>query len=117
MVVGANGPLAELLEKVPQAVIDSFTPEQRFALWNAVKPVAWRKHPINIRLTAPFIGGRFFVTVVGGLERRGTERIVRDRAAHPLATTSNVLFMLAVGGAFYLVAVLGMFAFSNLLVF
>jgi len=112
-----SGPLDELLANIPQPVIDSFTPEQRAALWNAAKPVSWRKHPINIRITFPFVGGRYFVTVVGGLERRGLDRIDRDRKLHPLRTAGNVLFMLGVGGAFYLAAVVGMFAFSNLIEF
>jgi len=117
MGVDAYGPLAELLEKVPRAVAGSFTPEQLAALRNAVQPATWRKHPINIRVTLPFIGRRFFITLVGGQEHRGTDRILRERTANPLGTPTNILFMLGVGGAFYLVAVLGMFAFSNLIVF
>ncbi len=112
-----NGPLDELLSNIPQPIIDSFTPEQRAALWNAAKPVSWRKHPINIRITFPFMSQRYFVTVVGGSERRGLDRIVRDRSMHPLRTAGNVLFMLGVGGAFYLAAVIGMFTFSNLIEF
>lgn len=112
-----NGPLDELLANIPQPVIDTFTPEQRAALWNAAKPVSWRKHPINIRITFPFMGNRYFVTVVGGYERRGLDRIERDRKMHPLRTAGNVLFMLGVGGAFYLAAVIGMFTFSNLIEF
>ncbi len=112
-----SGPLDELLANIPEAVIESFTPDQRAALWNAAKPVSWRKHPINIRITFPFVGGRYFVTIVGGFERRALDRIVRDRKMHPLRTAGNVLFMLGVGGAFYLAAVIGMFVFSNLIEF
>ncbi|CAA7614046.1 conserved hypothetical protein [Candidatus Terasakiella magnetica] len=112
-----GGPLDTLLSNLPEDVIESFTPEQRAALWNAAKPVSWRKHPINIRITFPFVGGRYFVTIVGGFERRALDRIDRDRRMHPLRTAGNVLFMLGVGGAFYMAAVVGMFVFSNLIEF
>ena len=111
MGVNGYGPLADQLEKVPQAVAETFTSEQLAALRNAVKPFTWRKHPINIRITLPFFGRRFFLTLVGGLEHRGSDRIVRERTANPLGTPSNILFMLGVGGVFW------MFAFSNLIVF
>jgi hypothetical protein len=74
----ASGPLDELLANIPQEVIESFTPEQRTALWNAAKPVTWRKHPINIRVTFPFIGGRSLITVVGDLTAScATARCIR----------------------------------------
>lgn len=109
--------LEALLANLPDGVIESFTAEQRAALWNAAKPISWRKHPINIRITFPFFGGRYFVTIVGGFERRSVDRIDRDRHMHPLRTAGNVLFMLGVGGAFYLAAVIGIFVFSNLIEF
>lgn len=109
--------LEALLANLPEDVIASFTPDQRAALWNAAKPISWRKHPINIRITFPFFGHRHFVTIVGGHERRSMDRIDRDRAMHPLRTAGNVLFMLGVGGAFYLAAVVGIFTFSNLIEF
>ncbi|RAU23725.1 hypothetical protein CU669_01065 [Paramagnetospirillum kuznetsovii] len=112
-----SGPLDELLANIPEAVVQTFSPEQRAALWNAAKPVSWRKHPINIRITFPFVGNRYFVTVVGGQERRDIGRIHRDRHMHPLRTAGNILFMLGLGGAFYLAAVIGMFTFSNLIEF
>ena len=112
-----SGPLDELLANIPEAVVESFTADQRAALWNAAKPVSWRKHPINIRITFPFFGCHYFVTIVGGSERRAPDRIKRDSKMHPLKTAGNVLFMLGVGGAFYLAAVVGMFVFSNLIEF
>jgi hypothetical protein len=112
-----DGALETLLANVPEDVIASFTPEQRAALWTAAKPISWRKHPINIRFTFPFIGGRYFVTLVGGFERRAKDRIVRERCMHPMLTAGNILFMLGVGGAFYLAAVAGIFLFSSLIEF
>jgi hypothetical protein len=112
-----EGPFETLLANLPEDIVKSFTEQQRAALWHAAKPVSWRRHPINIRMTFPFVGGRYFVTIVGGFERRSVERITRERVLHPLRTAGNLLFMLGVGGAFYLAAVIGIFLFSNLIEF
>lgn len=115
--MASDGSLETLLDRIPPEVAETFTPEQRAALWNAVKPVSWRRHPVNIRLSFPIVGGRFFVTVVGGPEKRASERRYRERRMFPLRTLGNILFLLGVGGAFYLVAVLGIVLFSKLIEF
>lgn len=112
-----NGGLEALMDRLPAEVVASFTPEQRAALWNAVKPNSWRRHPIHIRLSFPFIGGNVFITVVGGLEKRSGERRTRERRMYPLRTMGNILFLLGLGSAFYTVALLGIFVFSNLIEF
>lgn len=112
-----NAPLDDLLANLPDSVLASFTAEQRAALWTAARPVSWRRHPVNIRLTFPFFGVRHFVTIVAGIEKRDLDRVRRERVTHPLRTAGNVLFMLGVGGAFYLAAVIGIFVFSNLIEF
>lgn len=109
--------LETLLDRVPPEIADSFTPEQRAALWNAAKPISWRRHPINIRLSFPMAGGRYFITVVGGGEKRSEERRLRERCMFPLRTMGNILFLLGVGGGFTLAAVLGLVLFSNLIEF
>lgn len=113
----SGAPLDALLANLSDEVVKSFTPEQKAALWNAAKPISWRHHPINIRLSFPFVRQRYFITIVGGTERRAPERIQRERFRHPIRTVGNLLFMLGVGGTFYLFAVLGIFLFSNLIEF
>jgi hypothetical protein len=112
-----DGGLEMLLDRVPPEVVRSFTDEQRAALYQAIKPASWRRHPINIRLTFPFFSNRFFITVVGGSEKRSGERVGREKRMFPLRTAGNVLFLLGLGGAFYVAAVLGIFVFSNLIEF
>lgn len=109
--------LEMLLDRIPPDVAETFTPAQRAALWSAVKPVSWRRHPVNIRLSFPIVGGRFFITVVGGPEKRSGERRERERRMFPLRTLGNILFLLGLGGAFYATAVLGLVLFSNLIEF
>lgn len=112
-----SGGLDMLLDRLPTEVVASFTPEQRAALWNAVKPTSWRRHPIHIRLSFPLVGGNYFLTIVGGSEKRSGERRTRERRMFPLRTFGNILFLLGLGGAFYAVAILGIFVFSNLIEF
>lgn len=112
-----DGGLEMLLDRLPPDVVASFTDQQRAALWNAVKPASWRRHPINIRLSFPLVSGRYFITVVGGQEKRSGERLTRERRMFPLRNAGNVLFLLGVGGAFYAAAVFGIFVFSNLIEF
>jgi len=62
-------------------------------------------------------GGRYFLTVVGGRERRSADRRARERRMFPLRTAGNILFLLGLGGAFYLAAALGIVLLSNLIEF
>lgn len=112
-----EGGLEMLLDRLPPEVVASFTDQQRAALWSAVKPESWRRHPINIRLSLPLVSGRYFITVVGGQEKRSGDRLTRERRMFPLKSIGNVLFLLGVGGAFYAAAVFGIFMFSNLIEF
>jgi hypothetical protein len=115
--MSGDASLEMLMDRIPPDVVESFTPTQRAALWNATKPISWRRHPVNIRLSFPIIGGRYFVTVVAGPEKRAQERRSRERFMFPLRTAGNILFLLGVGGAFYAFAVLGLVLFSNLIEF
>ena len=54
-------------------------------------------HPVNLRLSIPFIGGRYYLTVVAGRERRSAARRAAERKKHPLATLGNLTFMALVG--------------------
>ena len=112
-----DGGLDSLMDRLPADVVASFTPAQRAALWTAVKPTSWRRHPINIRLSFPVLSNRYFVTVVGGSEKRASERLHRERRMFPLRTAGNIFFLLGIGGAFYLTAVLGIVLFSTLIEF
>ena len=59
---------------------------------HARKPQPWNHHPINIRFSVPFIGSRYYVTLVAGRERRTHERRREERDDHPLMTWGNAMF-------------------------
>ena len=115
--MAADNALETLLERLPPEVMDSLSDAERLALWQAANPITWRRHPINIRMTVPGLKNRYFLTVVGGVERRSGERIHRERRVHPIRTLGNILFLLGVGGTFYLLAVVGLMLFSHLVEF
>lgn len=74
---------------------------------------AWaRHHPVNIRLSVPFFGRRFYLTIVSGGEKRDDARRDRDRHHYPVRTASNVFFFIGTGAAFYAVALVFM-AFAS----
>lgn len=59
---------------------------------------AWRtQHTINVRITIPTPFSRFYLTVVGGRERRNPDRRAGDRAKHPLVTKGNIIFLATLG--------------------
>ena len=85
----------EFLERLPPEILETFTPEQRAALWGAAKPSSWRYHPIDIRLSLPLLRARLFLAVVSGIERRSSSRRRRDIQVRPLFTAANIIFLVA----------------------
>lgn len=69
-------------------------------------------HPVNIRLSIPLPGGRYYVTLVAGKERRSGERLASERKKHPLIKLGNLVVMAACGTLCGLVA-LAMFQLAT----
>lgn len=57
-------------------------------------PTTWVSHPIDIRVSVPFLHTRFYVTLVAGRERRPAHRRRAERAHFPILTFGNALFAL-----------------------
>jgi hypothetical protein len=68
--------------------------------------------PINIRVTIPILGKRFYVAILAGKERRGDERLALERRRNRLFTKVNVLFLIAGITALYALT-LGVFLAFN----
>lgn len=64
----------------------------------------WKRHPVDIRFSLPFFGGRFYVTVLSGPERRDAARRSHERGRYPLRTAANVFFVAGAAVAFYMAA-------------
>lgn len=110
-----SSPLAAILANLPPEVVESFTPEQRAALWRASTPMSWRRFPIDLRLSLPFGRRRYFLTLVAGPERRAPERRRREETLHPWVTRLNLLFLLCLFGAIVLVDRVVPLLLSNLI--
>lgn len=61
-------------------------------------------HPVDIRLSIPLPGLRFYVTLVGGREKRSPDRRAADRGRYPIRTAANLVFFLGLAMVLYLAA-------------
>lgn len=75
----------------------------------------WRQHPVDLRLSLPFLKWRFYLTVVGGAEQRASDRRARDRELYPVATAGNLLFTFGIVTCFAILALAALIAQSAIL--
>ena len=63
------------------------------------------RFPIDMRFSVPFLPQPFFVTLIAGRERRGSQRLVQERERHPLNSWGNlatfVVFSTLCGTGFF----------------
>lgn len=59
-------------------------------------PTTWVSHPIDIRISVPFLHTRFYFTIVAGRERRPSHRRKAERQSYPILTVGNALFAFGV---------------------
>ncbi|MBF0129587.1 MAG: hypothetical protein HQL33_06315 [Alphaproteobacteria bacterium] len=104
-----------LLARVPRAVKDTLTIEQKQGIANAMREVAWRKHPVDMRLSIPFFSRRFYFTMIAGEEQRSSERRKIEQNLRPVRTMGNMMFILGIAAVFYLFAIFGIFFYSQVL--
>ncbi len=95
----------DVLSRLPPDVRESLTEEQFAAFGEAIgASQPWRRHPIDIRIAFPLGGRRAFLTLIGGSDRRGDERLRQERQVHPLKTTGNMIFLGVAVVALYAIA-------------
>lgn len=82
--------IQRFLMNVPPEVASTFTDAQLAAIKRALDS-SWSRHPVEIRRSIPFFGRRYFIVVLGGVERRSDERIRADHAKRPLWTFANTV--------------------------
>ena len=68
--------------------------------------------PVNIKMSVPFVGRRFYFSIVGGRERRSRERVALERRRNPFFTKSNMTFVLVGAVVIYLVVLGSFLAFA-----
>ncbi len=75
------------------------------------------KHPVNIRFSMPLFGRRYFLTIIGGSEKRSQERRTAERGSHPIKTASNVVFVAGFAVIFYVAAFIAIALQSSIVEF
>ena len=64
--------------------------------------------PINIKISLPIVGRRFYFAIAGGKERRSKERVALERKANPFLAKSNITFVV-IGAVVLYILTLGAF--------
>ncbi|MCR4379106.1 MAG: hypothetical protein NUV50_13570 [Rhodospirillales bacterium] len=86
------------------SAMDNNTMNETELLGGENNPTTWVSHPIDIRISMPFVRRRFYFTIVAGQERRRPDRRHADRQAYPLVTAGNIMFSLGITTMFILIA-------------
>ncbi len=77
--------------------LESFEPEPSAPDRKSAGTEGWTNdHPVDIRLSIPFLFARCYITIVAGKERRGRKRREAEYRKHSLLKIGNVLFIVAV---------------------
>ena len=87
--IDGHGLFKSLMLRLPRGVRRSFDHEQLLALRQAAEEMAWGEHPIDIRLSLPWPGGRSYFLVVAGRERRELSRAAGQRRRSPPIRVGN----------------------------
>ena len=103
--LGNAPPADSLFARLPAWVMDTLTAEQRDAIHQAVCDPSLRHPPINIRFSLPAFGRRYFLTIIGGAERRGARRRTQEQTRFPLRTVANFLFFIFLGALIYALSI------------
>jgi len=74
-------------------------------------------HSVNVRLSIPLGTRRYYLTLVGGRERRNPTRRVEDRQRYPLRTAANLVFFLGLAVVVYVAALFVLAVQTSLLEF
>lgn len=107
-------PANMLFARLPARVVATLTSEQKDAIRRALGDPAWRHPPVNVRLSLPLLGGRYFLTILGGRERRSATRLAHERRTFPLGTVANFGFFLCLGVLIYAIALFGIYLHGTL---
>ncbi|NQV84995.1 MAG: hypothetical protein HQ494_14380 [Rhodospirillales bacterium] len=114
---GTPAALGNFFDRLPEWVIDTLSDEQKEAIHQAVEEPTWRRSPVDIRLTIPFFGRKYYFTFVGGYEKRSNERRAEDRHQYPLRTAANIFFFIGLATLFYSAAIVALALQSTIVEF
>lgn len=91
-----------MLRRLPASILSSLTPVQLDAISDALIPDP-PTHAIDYRVSIPFFGRRFYVTLLAGRERRSLARLAREAQLHAKHIAAFYAFALLALGCLTLV--------------
>ena len=84
----------QLLAQIDPKVANTFTVEQLEAIKIGLASRPKTRHSLDIRVSVPIPGLRFYLVLLGGLEHRSKVRLRSERGLYPFWTPGNILFLL-----------------------
>ena len=79
-----------LMRAIDPMVRAGLSLKQEDAIRAAAQRDVWQTNPVDLRLVLPSPFGRFYLTLIGGRERRSAARLAIERARHPLVSATNL---------------------------
>jgi len=90
-----------ILDRLPPDILGGLSVEQRAAIAAASGDWKGGAHRVNLRVSMPFLPKRWYLTVLGGPERRTIARRNAERTRNPVRTAGNMAFIFVTAMTFY----------------
>lgn len=87
--------LKRFLTSIPPEVAATFTEAQLDAIKKEIGARTWNHQPVDLRISLPVPGRKFFFVLLGGTERRSRNRLRAERRKHPILTVANTIVISA----------------------
>ena len=84
----------QLFAKIAPEVANTFTVEQLEAIKRVFDSRGRTRHPLDIRVSVPIPGLRFYLVLLAGSERRSKVRLRSEKGLYPFWTPGNILFLI-----------------------
>ncbi|MDF5736939.1 MULTISPECIES: hypothetical protein [unclassified Nostoc] len=82
-----------LFSKISPKIADSFTDEQVKAIQKGFGSQVVTRHSLDIRLSIPIPGLRFYLVLLAGSERRSQQRLQNEKGKYPIFNGGNIIFL------------------------
>ncbi|MEH2195924.1 MAG: hypothetical protein V7K98_25230 [Nostoc sp.] len=102
----------KLFAEIDPKVANTFTVEQLEAIKRGFSSPVWTPHSLDIRVSVPIPGLRFYLVLLAGSERRSQVRLRSEKGLYPFWTPVNILFII---GFLSILSVSGYTIFSFIL--
>lgn len=103
------------LRKLPADIRQSLSPEQAEAIGRVAQGSLQRRHPIDLRLSMPLVGGHAYFVLLMGKEKRSAARREIERALRPNDRVSQAVVLGLAAAVFSLAALVGLLLHDSIL--